>query len=522
MLDRSASMRAHDVAPSRFSRATEEIRTFLKNKPENIDRVGLVGFAEQLADPVVPDARPRHRRVLPGLDRAAIRRPSSGTNIGAALKNALEVARKDDRKTRKIFVLLSDGEDYGGELNRQLAVYRQEGHHINSIGIGSDEEVPVPEMQPDGTRDAAPRRGRPHRPHPLRGVDAARARDQHRRALPAVADRRRPRPRRCTKSSRASASWSAGARRPNIATCIRRRWRWPRRRSRPSGSSYDRTQEQRTLNAQAAGEIITGLEHEIGKVIVGQHTLIRRMLTALFAAIPFAVSKGRARSGCGHLLLEGVPGVAKTLTATTLAQAISAKFQRVQLTPDLLPADILGTRIYDAKTATFRIEQGPVFTNILLADEINRATPKTQSALLEAMQERQVTLADTTFPLDDPFWVLATQNPVEQEGVYTLPEAQLDRFSMMLRVGYPSAGRGSRDAAGADEPDDDRAARLAVGRHACCASSSTRRSTSTPRSSSTSSGSAARRAIRAASAAPICARCCSSASRRAPTSTCWR
>src|SRR5205814_9687977 len=135
-----------------------------------------------------------------------------------------------------------------------------------------------------------------------------------------------------------------------------------------------------------------------------------------------------------------VPGVAKTVTATTLAQAISARFQRIQLTPDLLPADILGTRIYDAKTATFRIEQGPVFTNILLADEINRATPKTQSALLEAMQERQVTLADTTFPLDDPFWVLATQNPVEQEGVYTLPEAQLDRFSMMLRVGYPSAG----------------------------------------------------------------------------------
>jgi MoxR-like ATPase len=127
------------------------------------------------------------------------------------------------------------------------------------------------------------------------------------------------------------------------------------------------------------------------------------------------------------------------LTATTLAHAISARFQRIQLTPDLLPADILGTRIYDAKTATFRIERGPVFTNILLADEINRATPKTQSALLEAMQERQVTLADTTFPLDDPFWVLATQNPVEQEGVYPLPEAQLDRFSMMLRVDYPSA-----------------------------------------------------------------------------------
>jgi MoxR-like ATPase len=192
------------------------------------------------------------------------------------------------------------------------------------------------------------------------------------------------------------------------------------------------------LSAQDAVDIISGLENEIAKVIVGQHLMVRRLLTGLFAAIPFATTHDQVCSGCGHILLEGVPGVAKTLTATTLAHAISARFQRIQLTPDLLPADILGTRIYDAKNATFRIEQGPVFTNILLADEINRATPKTQSALLEAMQERQVTLADTTFPLDDPFWVLATQNPVEQEGVYPLPEAQLDRFSMMLRVGYPS------------------------------------------------------------------------------------
>ncbi len=192
--------------------------------------------------------------------------------------------------------------------------------------------------------------------------------------------------------------------------------------------------------AEQAFAVVSALEQEIGKVIVGQHELIRRLLTGLFAAIPFATSRGRVRAGCGHVLIEGVPGVAKTLTATTIAQAISARFQRIQLTPDLLPADILGTRVYDANTATFRIEQGPIFTNILLADEINRATPKTQSALLEAMQERQITLADTTFPLDDPFWVLATQNPVEQEGVYALPEAQLDRFSMMLRVGYPTPG----------------------------------------------------------------------------------
>src|SRR5438093_2998442 len=139
------------------------------------------------------------------------------------------------------------------------------------------------------------------------------------------------------------------------------------------------------LSAEQAFGVVSALEQEIGKVIVGQHELIRRLLTGLFAAIPFASSRGTARAGCGHLLLEGVPGVAKTLTATTLAQAISARFQRIQLTPDLLPADILGTRVYDARTATFRIEQGPIFTNILLADEINRATPNTQSPLLEAI-----------------------------------------------------------------------------------------------------------------------------------------
>jgi MoxR-like ATPase len=191
------------------------------------------------------------------------------------------------------------------------------------------------------------------------------------------------------------------------------------------------------LSAETAFERITDLERAIGKVIVGQQMLVRRLLTGLFASIPYAFSDEEVRAGCGHVLLEGVPGVAKTLTATTLAHAISAEFQRIQLTPDLLPADIIGTRVYEAATSTFRVEKGPIFTNILLADEINRATPKTQSALLEAMQERQVTLADTTYRLADPFWVLATQNPVEQEGVYTLPEAQLDRFCMMVRVGYP-------------------------------------------------------------------------------------
>jgi MoxR-like ATPase len=194
-----------------------------------------------------------------------------------------------------------------------------------------------------------------------------------------------------------------------------------------------------TITPAAAYDSISILEREIAKVIVGQHLLVRRLLTGLFAAIPYSFTGGQVKTGCGHVLLEGVPGVAKTLTATTLAHTISAKFQRIQLTPDMLPADIIGTRIYEASTSSFRIEKGPVFTNVLLADEINRATSKTQSALLEAMQERQVTLADSTFELADPFWVLATQNPVEQEGVYSLPEAQLDRFCMMLRVGYPGA-----------------------------------------------------------------------------------
>ncbi len=192
-----------------------------------------------------------------------------------------------------------------------------------------------------------------------------------------------------------------------------------------------------TLTAAEARDRVARLEADIAAVVVGQPHLIRRLVTALFSAIPFTASGSGDAVGCGHVLLEGVPGVAKTLTATTISRAISAEFHRIQLTPDLLPADIIGTRIYDADTGHFRTEKGPVFTNILLADEINRATPKTQSALLEAMQERQVTIADTSYPLPDPFWVLATQNPVEQEGVYPLPEAQLDRFSMLLRVGYP-------------------------------------------------------------------------------------
>ncbi len=163
---------------------------------------------------------------------------------------------------------------------------------------------------------------------------------------------------------------------------------------------------------------------EVGRAIVGQGYLINRMLVGLLAG--------------GHLLIEGVPGLAKTYAVRTLAAAIRAKFQRIQFTPDLLPADIIGTQIYNQKTGEFVISQGPIFANFILADEINRTPPKVQSALLEAMQERQVTIGGQTFKLDDPFMVLATQNPIEQEGTYPLPEAQLDRFLLKLKITYPS------------------------------------------------------------------------------------
>jgi MoxR-like ATPase len=163
---------------------------------------------------------------------------------------------------------------------------------------------------------------------------------------------------------------------------------------------------------------------EVSKVIVGQNYMVERLLIGLLAN--------------GHILLEGVPGLAKTLTVKTLSETIKTKFQRIQFTPDLLPADLVGTLIYNQKDGNFSTKKGPIFSNLILADEINRSPAKVQSALLEAMQERQVTIGETTFPLQDPFLVLATQNPIEQEGTYPLPEAQVDRFMLKLSIGYPS------------------------------------------------------------------------------------
>ena len=179
-----------------------------------------------------------------------------------------------------------------------------------------------------------------------------------------------------------------------------------------------------TQDVQTLGQWIPALREEVSHVVVGQKYLIDRLLLGLLAN--------------GHLLLEGVPGLAKTLAVKTVAACIQTGFQRLQFTPDLLPADLIGTLIYNPRTGEFTTKLGPIFSNLILADEINRAPAKVQSALLEAMQERQVTIGEKTYPLPDPFLVLATQNPLEQEGTYQLPEAQLDRFMLKLNVAYPS------------------------------------------------------------------------------------
>ena len=179
-----------------------------------------------------------------------------------------------------------------------------------------------------------------------------------------------------------------------------------------------------TEDVAAQVRLLEDLRREIGKVVVGQEKLLERMLIALIAE--------------GHVLVEGVPGLAKTTAVQTLAGTLGLKFQRISFTPDLLPADLIGTMVYNPRDGSFSPRQGPVFTNLLLADEINRAPAKVQSALLEAMQERRVTIGDRTYPLPQPFLVMATQNPIEQEGTYPLPEAQIDRFMLKCRVVYPA------------------------------------------------------------------------------------
>lgn len=179
-----------------------------------------------------------------------------------------------------------------------------------------------------------------------------------------------------------------------------------------------------SLRIKEEGPKFDLLRQEIGKVIVGQHGMVKNLLIALLAD--------------GHVLLEGVPGLAKTLAIRSLSQAISADFSRIQFTPDLLPADITGTMIYQQKSEQFAVKKGPIFANFVLADEINRAPAKVQSALLEAMQERQITIGDTSYKLPSPFLVMATQNPIEQEGTYPLPEAQVDRFMLKVSLGYPT------------------------------------------------------------------------------------
>ncbi len=214
---------------------------------------------------------------------------------------------------------------------------------------------------------------------------------------------------------------------------------------------------QETIHKESA--FVERLLGEVGRVIVGQRAMVERLVIGLLAD--------------GHVLMEGVPGLAKTLTVRTLARAIDTGFRRIQFTPDLLPADLIGTLVYDPQHAEFRTKKGPIFSNLILADEINRSPAKVQSALLEAMAERTVTIGDTTYPLEQPFLVLATQNPIEQEGTYPLPEAQVDRFMFKVVVGYPGKDEEievMRRMATGDEakiepvvhPDDIRRARSAV------------------------------------------------------------
>ncbi|HEY7729043.1 MAG TPA: AAA family ATPase [Candidatus Eisenbacteria bacterium] len=199
--------------------------------------------------------------------------------------------------------------------------------------------------------------------------------------------------------------------------------------------------EERNERIRAESAFLRPLLDAVESVIVGQREMVRRVMIGLLSD--------------GHLLLEGVPGLAKTLLIKTVAQAIRASFHRIQFTPDLLPADLTGTLVFDPRNATFKPRLGPVFTQILLADEVNRAPAKVQSALLEAMQERQVTIGETTYPLEPLFWVLATQNPIEQEGTYPLPEAQMDRFLLKLRIAYPSPEEEGRilDRMGGEPPE---------------------------------------------------------------------
>jgi MoxR-like ATPase len=184
------------------------------------------------------------------------------------------------------------------------------------------------------------------------------------------------------------------------------------------------SQPTQSTQSTADSRLVQDVSRQVARRVVGQEYMVERLLISLLTG--------------GHVLLEGVPGLAKTLTVRTLAETVDTTFNRIQFTPDLLPADVIGTQVYDQATGQFLVKKGPIFANIILADEINRAPAKVQAALLEAMQEKQVTIGGTTYKLEEPFLVLATQNPIEQEGTYPLPEAQVDRFMLKLRVGYPS------------------------------------------------------------------------------------
>ena len=449
MLDTSPSMFASDMDPTRLGRAQQIIQQFILRKLPD-DRYALVPFS--FSSIVLSYLTRDPQNVLLYFDHLnQTTEPAAGTNIGAAVIAGLRVIEADEQiappgagKRRRVLILISDGDDNIGEwqeplsevIRARIKIYTiRTGHcHGGFLSAGANPERGRPQVRHIGDRRTDHCQGAVEDVAGCRGTHGSALLPGRGRSSGASGDRRG--------AGRRPAGGRL-SRRPDRARFVflffhRRfflhdRWNLPMNEETSSNGCPE-------IDREHAWDVIQKMEEQIRKVVIGQDDLIQKVLIGLFGRISYSFKKGEgAMAGSGHILLEGVPGVAKTLLVSAIAGTFRAKFQRIQFTPDMLPADILGTRIFDSRAAEFRVEKGPIFANIVLADEINRAPQKAQSALLEAMQERQVTIGENTYPLDDPFWVLATQNPVEQEGVFSLPEAELDRFAMMIRVNYPTA-----------------------------------------------------------------------------------
>ena len=383
--------------------------------------------------------RAADRRALRGLARRTAA-PRSGRAIDDRARRRWRATPAAHRARPRRIVLLSDGGSTSGAdpaERRPTAAARHIPIDTVALGTATADTIAVEGRDAHRDRAARPGAARPDRPRrdgrAFRVQDAARldavyrtlgAKLGHRTVQrPARGRLRRRRAGRC--SSLGGSAVAVLVRAPHLTTATIEEPTWKRSTTTPLDSGVGRG-----AGREDARRALHEALHEVKRVIVGQDAMLERLLVSLLAG--------------GHVLLEGVPGLAKTLTVKTLAAVLGGSFRRIQFTPDLVPADLVGTRIYRPDTATFETELGPVFANFLLADEINRAPAKVQSALLEVMQEQQVTIGGTTYPVPRPFLAMATQNPIESEGTYPLPEAQIDRFLMKIVVDYPTAGRGGR------------------------------------------------------------------------------